>query len=44
MILGLVAIVVMLRAPQGLWGYVKNRFGLELFPIRRRIEFRDGSR
>jgi branched-chain amino acid transport system permease protein len=43
MILGLVAIVVMLRAPQGLWGYVKNRFGLELFPIRRRITFADSA-
>jgi len=43
MILGLVAIVVMLRAPRGIWGYVKDRFGLELFPIRRRIEFRDES-
>ncbi|MEO8668331.1 MAG: branched-chain amino acid ABC transporter permease [Bauldia sp.] len=43
MILGLVAIVVMLRAPRGIWGYVKDRFGLELFPIRRRIAFRDQS-
>jgi branched-chain amino acid transport system permease protein len=41
MILGFVAIVVMMRAPRGLWGLVKDRFGLELFPIRRRIEFRD---
>jgi branched-chain amino acid transport system permease protein len=41
MILGFVAIVVMMRAPRGLWGFVKDRFGLELFPIRRRIEFRD---
>jgi branched-chain amino acid transport system permease protein len=40
MILGLVAIVVMLKAPRGIWGYVKDRFGLELFPIRRRIDFR----
>lgn len=39
MILGLVAIVVMLRAPQGLWGFVVKRYGVEFFPIRRRVRF-----
>lgn len=43
MILGFVAIVVMMRAPRGLWGLVKDRFGFDLFPIRRRITFRDPS-
>ncbi len=37
MILGLVAIVVMLRAPRGLWGFVVDRWGIELFPVRRRL-------
>jgi branched-chain amino acid transport system permease protein len=37
MILGLVAIVVMLKAPRGLWGFVTERWGIELFPVRRRI-------
>ena len=38
MILGLVAIIIMLRAPRGIWGFVRDRFGIELFPIRRRVE------
>ena len=37
MILGLVAIVVMLKAPQGLWGFIKSRYGIELFPLSRRV-------
>jgi branched-chain amino acid transport system permease protein len=35
--LGLIAIVVMLFAPRGLWGLVQARTGLMLFPIRRRL-------
>lgn len=38
MILGAVAIVVMLRAPRGLWGFVVDRWGIELFPVRRRLQ------
>jgi branched-chain amino acid transport system permease protein len=37
MLLGLFAILVMLFAPKGLWGYVSERFGIELFPVRRRL-------
>jgi branched-chain amino acid transport system permease protein len=36
-LLGLVAIAVMLRAPGGLWGLVADRLGIELFPVRRRL-------
>jgi len=36
-ILGLLAVVVMLRAPSGLWGLLLDRFGLELFPVQRRL-------
>ena len=32
MILGALAIIIMLLAPQGLWGFVKSRFNLSLFP------------
>ena len=35
--LGLVAIVIMLRAPRGLWGFLRDRWGLELFPLSRRV-------
>lgn len=36
--LGLVAIVVMLKAPKGLWGLIRDRFGIELFPLSRRVQ------
>ena len=32
MILGALAIVIMLLAPKGIWGYVRDRFHLSLFP------------
>lgn len=35
--LGVVAIVIMLKAPTGVWGLIRGRRGLELFPISRRI-------
>ncbi len=37
MMLGLVAIVIMLVAPKGLWGMVVERFGLQLFPLERTV-------
>jgi branched-chain amino acid transport system permease protein len=37
MMLGVVAIVVMLKAPKGLWGLVVERFGWQLFPLERRV-------
>ena len=36
MLLGVIAIIVMLFAPQGLWGFVSERYGVQLFPVRRR--------
>ncbi|MBN9016018.1 MAG: branched-chain amino acid ABC transporter permease [Rhizobiales bacterium] len=35
--LGIIAIVVMLFAPRGLWGLISSRSGLHLFPVRRRL-------
>lgn len=35
--LGLVAILVMLKAPNGLWGLVRGNRGIELFPLSRRV-------
>jgi branched-chain amino acid transport system permease protein len=37
MMLGLVAIVVMLKAPKGLWGFVADRWGVQLLPLARRL-------
>lgn len=36
-LLGALAIAIMLVAPRGIWGYVSERFGLVLFPVRRRL-------
>ncbi|MBX9629730.1 MAG: branched-chain amino acid ABC transporter permease [Burkholderiales bacterium] len=35
--LGLLAIVVTIRFPRGLWGYVAHRFDLNFFPVQRRL-------
>jgi len=37
MVLGVVAIVIMLLAPQGLWGLTRQKFNLELFPLSYRV-------
>ncbi|MEL6204919.1 MAG: branched-chain amino acid ABC transporter permease [Pseudomonadota bacterium] len=37
-VLGLVAIVVMLKAPMGVWGFIRNRFDVNLFPLGYRVE------
>ena len=37
MMLGLVAIVIMLVAPKGIWGIVAARFGWQLFPLERTV-------
>jgi branched-chain amino acid transport system permease protein len=41
MMLGLVAIVIMLAAPKGLWGLVVERFGWQLFPLERTVLFEE---
>jgi len=37
LVLGLVAIVVMLKAPKGIWGFIQSRFDLQLFPLGYRV-------
>lgn len=41
LVLGLVAIVVMLKAPQGVWGLVRARYNIELFPLSYRVKAKD---
>jgi branched-chain amino acid transport system permease protein len=36
-LLGLIAIIIMLKAPSGLWGWVNQRYNLQLFPVGRRL-------
>ncbi len=43
MVLGAVAIVVILKAPRGIWGYIHDRYGLTLFPVSRRVVKFDSS-
>lgn len=37
MVLGVVAIVVMLKAPKGVWGLVREKLDLQLFPLGYRV-------
>ena len=37
LMLGVVAIAVMLKVPKGIWGYIADRFGWQLFPLARRL-------
>src|SRR5262249_8254393 len=39
LMLGVVAIAVMLFAPQGIWGFLAGRFGWQLLPLQRRLRF-----
>ena len=41
--LGLVAVVVTIRFKQGLWGWLHQRLGWELFPTRRTVSFEPPS-
>lgn len=40
-LLGALAIVIMLFAPKGIWGYVSDRWGFVLFPVRRKLTVTD---
>jgi branched-chain amino acid transport system permease protein len=41
MMLGLVASVVMLAAPKGIWGLIAARFGFSVFPLERKVVFEE---
>lgn len=40
-LLGILAVVAMLRFPQGLWGLVAERWDLRFFPVQRRVRLPD---
>jgi branched-chain amino acid transport system permease protein len=44
LMLGVVAIAVMLKAPKGIWGLVADRYGWQLFPLERRLVVADAPR
>ncbi len=39
-LLGALAILIMLVAPGGIWGFVAQRFDIQIFPVRRRLTTR----
>jgi len=41
LMLGVVAIAIMLKAPKGIWGLVADRFGWQLLPLERRLTMAD---
>ncbi len=41
MILGALAIVIMLLAPKGIWGYAAQRWNISLFPVGYRVHWKD---
>jgi branched-chain amino acid transport system permease protein len=42
LMLGAVAILIMLKAPRGVWGLVADHFGLQVFPLQRRLDQKTG--
>jgi branched-chain amino acid transport system permease protein len=36
-LMGMIAIAVMLKAPSGIWGFIVQRYDLQLFPVGRRL-------
>lgn len=42
-VLGFVAIGIMLKAPKGVWGLIRDRYNIELFPLSYRVESEDLS-
>jgi branched-chain amino acid transport system permease protein len=43
LMLGVVAIAIMLKAPKGIWGLVADRFGWQLLPLERRLVLEPGK-
>ncbi|MEL7274428.1 MAG: branched-chain amino acid ABC transporter permease [Pseudomonadota bacterium] len=43
LILGLIGIAVMLFAPRGVWGLITDKTGIQLFPIRRTLHFKNNK-
>jgi branched-chain amino acid transport system permease protein len=40
-LLGAVAIVTMVRFPNGLWGFAQKSYDLRFFPVQRRVRLTD---
>lgn len=38
MVLGAIAIIIMLKAPNGVWGFIRQRYDLQVFPLGYRLQ------
>ena len=41
MLLGVIAVVIMLKSPTGVWGFIAKRWDLHFFPVQRRVHFEE---
>jgi len=44
LVLGVVAIFVMIKAPQGIWGFIRQKFDIELLPLRYNVQLHKASK
>src|SRR5271165_3779956 len=44
LVMGAVAVIVIMFAPAGVWGYVRGRWDIQLLPLQRRLILREGKR
>lgn len=42
-LLGVIAVAIMLKMPRGVWGFLADRYDLQLFPLQRRVRLLDRS-
>lgn len=42
-VLGLVAVVVMVKWPKGIWGFVQEKLDLRFFPVQRRVRYHEAA-
>ena len=40
-LMGAIAVLIMLKAPGGVWGLISQRYGIQLFPVGRRLVLKD---
>jgi len=43
-IMGAIAVLVMLFAPQGVWGLIARRYDIQFFPVQRRVTLLEGDK
>ena len=44
LVMGAVAVIVIMFAPTGVWGYVRGRWNIQLLPLQRRLILQAGKK